>query len=242
MAEKRIALVTGANRGIGYETVRQLAGLGHTVWFGARDAERGQAAERALRADGADVRFLVLDVLNDESVAGAAKQVEQVSGKLDILVNNAGVALDSNIPPSEVPLPMVEATFDVNVFGCIRATQAFLPLLHKSAAGRVVMVSSDMGSHAHQTNPAFPYYPFNPMAYIASKAALNAITIAFAKELRGSPIKVNAANPGFTATDLNDHRGVYTAEQGATPIVKLATLPDDGPTGVFIGPEGPEPW
>ncbi len=242
MTDNRIALVTGANRGIGLEVTRQLAQDGCMVWLGARDAERGEAAAAALRAKGADVRFQSLDVTNDESVAAAVQRVEAMSGRLDILVNNAGVALDDNIPPSQLALQMLRATFEVNFFGCIRVTQAFLPLIRKSAAGRIVMVSSDIGSHAHQTNPEFPYYGLNPMAYISSKTALNAVTIAFAKELRDSGIKVNAANPGFTATDLNDYQGVYTVEQGATPIFKLATLPDDGATGTFLGPEGPEPW
>ena len=134
------------------------------------------------------------------------------------------------------------ATFDVNVFGCIRVTQIFLPLLRRSGAGRIVMVSSDIGSHQNQTNPSFPYYDLNPLIYISSKAALNAVTIAFAKELRATSIKVNAANPGFTATELNQYRGSNSVEQGAAPIVQLATLADDGPTGVFLGPHGPEPW
>ncbi len=242
MAENRIALVTGANRGIGLEVTRQLAQDGCMVWLGARDADRGEAAAAAFRAKGADVRFQQLDVASDESVAAAAKRIEAMSGRLDILVNNAGVALDDRVLPSQLALPMLRATLEVNFFGCIRVTQAFLPLIRKSAAGRIVMVSSDIGSHAHQTNPAYPYYALNPMAYISSKAALNAVTIAFAKELRDSGIKVNAGNPGFTATDLNDYQGTNTVEEGAAPIFKLATLPDDGATGTFLGPDGPEPW
>ena len=241
MEEKRIALVTGANRGIGLEVARQLARSGCMVWLGARDSRHGAAAAAALQAQGI-VRFQALDVSSDESVAEAAEQIGKESGCLDILINNAGVALDSSVSPSRVAMNMIRSTFDVNVFGCIRVTQAFLPLLRRSTAGRIVMVSSDMGSHTHQTDPSFAYYQLNPMAYISSKAALNAVTIAFAKELEPEGIKVNSANPGFTATDLNGHRGIFSVEQGATPIVNLATLADDGPTGQFFGPEGREPW
>ncbi len=242
MSENGIALVTGANKGIGFEVARQLAGRGYVVWLGARDAERGAAAESALQAQGLSVHYQQLDVLNDDSAAAAAKRIGEVSGRLDVLVNNAGIALDTGIAPSAVGLAAVRATFEANVFGCIRVTQAFLPLLRKSPGARIVMVSSDIGSHTHQTNPAFHGYALNPMAYASSKAALNAVTIAFAKELRETTIKVNAANPGFTATDMNGHHGFLTVEQGATPIVMLATLADNGPTGAFFGPNGPEPW
>ncbi len=238
----RTALVTGATRGIGFEVARALAVRGHCVWLGARDMARGTEAAARLSATGLDVRALQLDVVDQASVQRAAARLEAETGQLDILVNNAGIALDNGKPPSAEDIGRIGEMFETNVFGCIRTTQAFLPLLARSDAGRVVMVSSDIGSHAHQTNPAFPYYGLNPMGYGASKAALNAVTIAFAKELHGSRIKVNAANPGFTATDLNGHRGVLTVEQGAAPIILLATLPDDGPSGSFLGPNGPEPW
>jgi NAD(P)-dependent dehydrogenase (short-subunit alcohol dehydrogenase family) len=241
MADARIALVTGANRGIGLEVARQLLRAGCTVWLGARDLRRGADAASLLRENG-HVEFQELDVTSDASVTEAVANISRQSGRLDILINNAGIALDTNTPPSQVPLNTVRATFDVNVFGCIRVTSAFLPLLRKSSSARIVMVSSDMSSHTRQTDPSFAYYQLNPMAYISSKAALNAVTIAFSKELVDEGIKVNAANPGFTATDLNGHRGIFTVEQGATPIVNLATLADDGPTGQFFGPEGREPW
>ena len=212
------------------------------VWLGARDQARGEEATSRLRADGLEVEHLPLDVTDEDSVLRAAERVTQEAGRLDILINNAGIALDAGTAPSKVDSEQIRATFEVNLFGVIRVTQAFLPLLYQSAAGRIVMVSSDIGSHAHQTDPAFPYYAINPMAYAASKAALNAVTIAFSKELRDTPIKVNAANPSFTATDLNGHRGLLTVAQGAAPIMTLATLPDDGPTGTFLGPYGPEPW
>ncbi len=183
-----------------------------------------------------------MDVTSDDSVGAAVEQIASVSGRLDVLVNNAGVALEGGTAPSLVKIETVRSTFEVNFFGCIRVTQAFLPLLRKSSAARIVMVSSDIGSHGHQTDPDFPYYELNPMGYMSSKSALNAVTIAFAKELRDSGIKVNAANPGFTATDLNDYHGIYTVEQGATPIVELATLAESGPTGTFLGLNGTEPW
>jgi NAD(P)-dependent dehydrogenase (short-subunit alcohol dehydrogenase family) len=238
----RTALVTGANRGIGFEVARQLAHAGCTVWLGARDELRGAQAERTLQADGGMARFLQLDVTSDDSVAAAVTRIEAESDHLDILINNAGIALDGDVPPSQVKLDVIRNTFEVNVFGSVRVTQAFIPLLKRAKAARIVMVSSDMGSHAHQTDPSFAYYNLNPMAYISSKAALNAVTIAFAKELRGTSIKVNSANPGFTATDLNAYRGLLSVEEGAAPIVRLAMLDDDGPTCRFFGPSGAEPW
>ncbi len=242
MAAKRVALVTGASRGIGLEVARQLGARGLTVWMGVRDLERSAATQAALKSQGHDVELVLLDVTSDESVRAAATRLSDAEGRLDVLVNNAGIALESGAPPSQASLRTAQPTFEVNVFGCIRVTQAFVPLLRRSDGGRIVMVSSDIGSHGNQTNPAFPYYHLNPMIYASSKAALNAVTIAFAKEFQGTAIKVNAANPGFTATDLNDFRGVHTVEEGAAPIVALATLPEDGPTGAFLGPDGPEPW
>ena len=239
---RRTALVTGATRGIGFEVARALAVRGFSVLLGARNMIRGREAAAHLRGQGLDVQALQIDVVDEGSVLCAAALVDAEAGRLDILVNNAGIALDGGAPPSALDIAQIRKTFETNVFGCIKTTQAFLPLLQRSDAGRVVMVSSDIGSHGRQTDPAFPHYTLNPMGYGASKAALNAVTIAFAKELRGSRIKVNAANPGFTATDLNGHRGVLTVEQGAAPIITLATLPDDGPSGSFLGPDGPEPW
>ena len=239
---RRVALITGANRGLGFEVGRILAASGYSVWLGVRDIDRGTKAIERLSEQGLHATALQLDVTSDDSVRRAAARLSNEAGHLDVLVNNAGIALDAGTSPTDLDLDQVRAMFETNVLGCIRTTQIMLPLLRRSTAGRVVMVSSDIGSHTHQTDPSFPHYDINPMGYGASKAALNAVTIAFSKELRSSPIKVNAANPGFTATDLNDYRGLLTVEQGAAPIVVLATLPDDGPTGSFLGPDGPEPW
>ena len=236
-----IALVTGANKGIGFEVARALAAQGATVWIGARDEMRGREAATRLRDQGLKAEYVALDVTDDNSVKLAAEQVTRDSGRLDILVNNAGIALD-RVPPSEVGFDLIRATFETNVYGVIRVTQAFLPLLRRSASGRIVMVGSDIGSHTNQTNPDYHAYANNPLAYAASKAALNAVMISFAKELRDTPIKVNTGNPGFTATDLNEFRATRPVSEGAAPILTLATLPDDGPTATFLGPDGPEPW
>jgi NAD(P)-dependent dehydrogenase (short-subunit alcohol dehydrogenase family) len=247
MNDRRIALVTGANKGIGREIASQLAARGIMVWIGARDESRGETAAEALRAQGADARFVRLDVTSDESVREAARIVAAQSPRLDILVNNAGVALDLGVIPSELPLERMKAIYEVNVFGPVRVTQAFLPLIKKATAGRIVMVSSGLGSLTQQANPASSAYQaslrgYNLLGYNTSKAALNAITLVFAKEFAGGPIKINAANPGFTATDLNDHRGTQTAAEGAAIEVELALLGEDGPTGGLFSSNGPEPW
>jgi NAD(P)-dependent dehydrogenase (short-subunit alcohol dehydrogenase family) len=242
MTDRRVALVTGANKGIGREIARQLAALDFLVWMGARDESQGQEAVASLKAEGAQALFVHLDVTNDDSVRKAAERVTQTSGRLDVLVNNAGVALDQGAAPSALDIERLKATYEVNVFGPVRVTQAFLPLLRKSPAGRIVMVSSGLGSFAVQTDPANPFAGINLLGYNTSKSALNAITIVFAKELAATNIKVNAANPGYTATDLNQHRGAQSVAEGAAIEVKLATLAADGPTGGFFSAQGTEPW
>jgi NAD(P)-dependent dehydrogenase (short-subunit alcohol dehydrogenase family) len=212
------------------------------VWLGARDERLGQEAVASLQAEGAQALFVQLDVTDDDSVRKAAERVTQTSGRLDVLVNNAGVGLDRGASPSALNIEVLKKTYEVNVFGPVRVTQAFLPLLRKSPAGRIVMVSSGLGAISVQTDPTHPFADFNLLAYNTSKTALNAITIAFAKELAGTNIKVNAANPGYTATDINQHRGTQSVAEGAAIEVKLATLPDDGPTGGFFGNEGSERW
>lgn len=242
MTATKSALVTGANKGIGREVARRLATAGYKVWLGARDAERGVRAEKELQAEGLAVQWLELDVASDASVAAAVSTVGRQSSCLDVLVNNAGVAVNYERPPSEQTLPDIKATYEVNVFGPIRVTQAFLPLLLAAPAARIVMVSSHSGSIARALDPATPGYAVNMVGYASSKAALNAITVCFAKELASRAVRVNAAAPGYTATDLNGHKGFRTVQQAAEVIVRLATLGADGPTGGYFDDNGPVPW
>jgi NAD(P)-dependent dehydrogenase (short-subunit alcohol dehydrogenase family) len=241
MPAARVALVTGANKGIGLEIARQLARRGMAVFLGARDEARGRAAAEKLRADGLDGRPLRLDVTDDASVAAAAAHVETSAGRLDVLVNNAGVAIDDG-PPSRVSIEALRRTYETNVFGVVRVTQAFLPLLRRSDAGRIVNMSSGLGSLTLNSDPSWSFASVKYLAYNSSKSALNAITVQFAYELRGTPIKVNAADPGYVATDMNQHQGVRSVEQGAATPVRLATLPPDGPTGGYFNDDGPIPW
>jgi NAD(P)-dependent dehydrogenase (short-subunit alcohol dehydrogenase family) len=231
-----IALITGANKGIGLETARLLGARGMTVLLGARDPQRGAAAEAELRAGGADARALTLDVTDEDSVLAAAKRVDSEYGHLDILINNAGIAMgDGTGKPSETTLGTLRTVFETNVFGIVAVTNAMLPLLRRSPAPRIVNVSSEVGSISSMTDPDSPMWPMASVPYPASKAALNMVTAMYAKELRESGFLVNAANPGYCATDLNHHHGFRTAEQGAEISVRLATLPDDGPTGQLWG-------
>lgn len=242
MTETTIALVTGANRGIGREVSRQLASKGVLVIMGARERERGEKAMAELKALGLPVEFVALDVTSQASVDRAAAEVERRHGRLDILVNNAGIALDW-FPPSELTAGAFQETFETNVFGAFRVTKAFLPLLKKSKRGRIVNVSSRLGSLTVNADPNNSLAVRNQLlAYSASKAALNMITVHFANLLKGTGIKVNSGNPGFTATDMNQHKGTKTVEQGAATPVRLALLPEDGPTGGVFSDEGPEPW
>jgi NAD(P)-dependent dehydrogenase (short-subunit alcohol dehydrogenase family) len=252
MPTSKSAMVTGANKGIGREIARRLAATGFKVWLGARDAERGMAAAQALQAAGLNVHWLQIDVTSNESVAAAAKAVGADGDCLDVLVNNAGIAaryMESLAPdgrydlsPSREGVADIQGTYDVNVFGPIRVTQAFLPLLLAAPAARVVMVSSYLGSIGRALDPTSAGYPVNIMGYGSSKTALNAITVAFAKELAPRGVKVNAAAPGYTATDLNGHRGRRTVQQAAEIVVRLATLDADGPTAGYFDDNGPLPW
>ena len=229
-----IALVTGANKGIGLETARQFGARGFTVLAGAREKERGLAAERELRAGGVDARFVLLDVTLDASVREATDWIEREYGRLDILVNNAGIARGD--PPSQTDLDVMHEVYEVNVFGVIRVTNAMLPLARRAPAARIVNVSSEVGSISSMTDPASPLGQMPAsLAYPSSKAALNMITALYAKDLRDTPIKVNAANPGYTKTDLNRNSGFRSVTEGAEATVYLATLPADGPSGILWG-------
>ncbi len=239
---QRIALVTGANKGIGYEIARQLARRGDTMLLGARNEERGREAEAKLKAEGFDAHLVHLDVEDAATHQAAAKFVAEKFGKLDVLVNNAGIALDVGSKASNVSLDVLKKTFGTNFFGVIAVTQSFLPLLKNSAAGRIVNVSSGLGSLTQHSDPGWEFYEVKPLAYNASKTALNAFTVMLAHELKDTKIKVNSADPGFTATDLNGHRGYRSVEQGASVIVELATLPQDGATGSYFDDNGIVPW
>ena len=235
--DKQVALVTGANKGIGREIAAGLARLGFRVGIGARDDGRRETAVAELRAEGHDVFGVALDVTDDASVAAAAAQLD----RLDVLVNNAAVTGGMPQEPTQVSAAQVLEVVDTNVVGVIRVTNAVLPLLRRSASPRVVNVSSTVGSLTLQTAQAEALGPISA-AYSPTKSYLNAITIQYAKELAGTGILVNAACPGFVATDLNGHRGTRTPEQGAAIFLELATLPDDGPSGTFRDESGILPW
>jgi NAD(P)-dependent dehydrogenase (short-subunit alcohol dehydrogenase family) len=237
MSDTTYALVTGANKGLGLTTVRRLAELGWTVLLGARDASRGAAAAAGLA--GLDVHVLPIDVTSDESVATAAKRVEGSYGRLDVLVNNAGIT-GPHVAAADTGADDLRETYETNVFGPVRVTRAFLPLLTRSAAPRIVMVSSGMGSIAVTSDPSRLESRLVGLIYSSSKTALNMITTQYAKALPG--MRVNAADPGYTATDLNAHSGFQSVEEGTDAIVALAQVPPDGPTGTFVDRNGHVPW
>jgi NAD(P)-dependent dehydrogenase (short-subunit alcohol dehydrogenase family) len=232
-------LITGGNKGLGREAARQLSLLRWTVFLGARDAELGKAAAAELSVDGADVRFVPLDVTSDDSVAEAVTTISSNVKQLDVLVNNAGITGRRTAPLETGPEDFL-ACFGVNLLGPVRVTRAFLPLLRQSARPRIVMVSSGMGSLGVTTDPNRLESTLNSLVYPSSKAALNMVTTQYAKALPGW--KINAVDPGYTATDLNGHSGYKTVEQGAGIIVTMATLDADGPTGGFFDDAGPVPW
>jgi len=234
MSTRKTALITGANKGIGREIARQLGHKGYSVWLGSRDAERGEKAAADLRKEGLDAQVLALDVTSDASVKAAAVTYGKANDTLDVLVNNAGVATGGYAAPSQASLDDMRAVYEVNVFGPVRVTQAFVPFLRKAGQGRIVMMSSSLGSISEQLDMTGGTYGVNLLGYNSSKSALNMITVSFAKELATHGIKVNAANPGYVATDLNDHQGYRTVEQGAAIAVHLATLGPMGPTAGFF--------
>ncbi|MDQ0375553.1 SDR family NAD(P)-dependent oxidoreductase [Cellulomonas humilata] len=239
-AKKKTALVTGANKGIGYEIAAGLARLGFRVGVGARDTGRRDDAVQKLRAEGLDVFGVPLDVTDDASVAAAAAQLEEQGG-LDVLVNNAAITGGVPQEPSKVSADQVLRVVDTNVVGVIRVTNAMLPMLRRAGSPRIVNVSSTVGSLTLQTAQAEAVGPISG-AYSPTKSYLNAVTVQYAKELAGAGILVNAGCPGYVATDLNGHRGTRTPEQGAAVFLHLATLPDGGPNGTFRDEAGTQPW
>lgn len=244
MAEnnKKVALITGANKGLGFETARQLGAKGLTVLIGARDEQRGHEAETKLRAENVDAHFVHLDLADAATHQAAAQFIEEKFGKLDALVNNAAIANMGEGKPSEVSLDVLRETFETNFFNTIAVTQAFLPLVRKSEAGRIVNVSSGLGSLTQHSDPSWDFYDVKILGYNSSKTALNAFTVTLAHELKNTKIKVNSADPGFTATDLNHNTGTKTVAEGASIITDLAILPDDGATGSYFDDKGVLPW
>ncbi|MEV8586703.1 SDR family oxidoreductase [Streptomyces sp. NPDC051180] len=241
-----LALVTGANRGIGRETARRLAEAGLHVLLAGRDRAAVTAAARELRDTGLAADPLLLDVTDPRSVRAAADEVERLHGRLDVLVNNAGIRTEEyGLPPSEQPAARWRETFDTNLFGVVETTRAFLPLLRRSPAGRIVNVSSLLGSLATHSDP--DSYASTPMfkslpAYSAAKSAVNSWTVHLAYELRGTPVKVNAVHPGYTRTGLNDGAGDLDVSDGAASSVRMALLGDDGPTGTYTHRGAAVPW
>ncbi|MEU7336886.1 SDR family oxidoreductase [Streptomyces sp. NPDC007074] len=245
MSETKTALVTGANKGIGYAIAAGLGALGHRVGVGARDGGRRETAVRKLRAAGVDAFGVALDVTSDASVAEAVELVERQAGRLDVLVNNAGISGEMGPDwvqdPTTLDLGVVRTVVETNVLGVIRVTNAMLPLLRRSASPRVVNVSSAVASLTRQADPDIEIGPVMA-AYSPSKTFLNAVTVQYARQFAGTNILVNAACPGLVATDFTGFHGPRTPEQGAATAIRLATLPDDGPTGSFAEDDGVIPW
>jgi NAD(P)-dependent dehydrogenase (short-subunit alcohol dehydrogenase family) len=240
-----VALITGANKGIGLESARQLGKQGITVILAARDTAKSEEAARTLRAEGIDAHPLKLDVTNAQDRDAAVKFIGEHSGKLDILVNNAGIMVEgewANNSTSTITPQTLQQTFDTNFFAPIALTQALLPLLRKAPAARIVNLSSIMGSLAYHSDPKSPIYNMKPFGYDASKTALNAFTIHLAHELRNTKIKVNSAHPGWVKTDMGTDAAPMDIVEGARTTVALATLPDDGPTGAYVHLGKTLPW
>jgi NAD(P)-dependent dehydrogenase (short-subunit alcohol dehydrogenase family) len=242
----KTALVTGASRGLGFEIARQLANARHTVVVGARNPAKGEQAAVLLRNEGLDVGWVKLDVDNGDSVARAARELRDRHNSLDVLVNNAGILPEATAGSDDaLSASMFRATFETNLFGAVRVTEDLLPLLRNSEAGRIVNVSTTMGSLADNSDPDSPYYSVIAPAYRASKAALNSVTISLSKLLAGTPIKVNAVCPGFVRTDLtpmNREHAPLTPVEAARVVLRYALLDPGGPTGGFFDHSGAVAW
>ena len=242
--DHQIVLITGANKGLGFATAAELARAGHTVLLGARDPHRGATAAARLADQGLDVRFVRLDVTDPVTIAAAAALIEAEYGSLDVLVNNAGISRDRGRTPAEFPVAALREIYETNVFGVVAVTNAMLPLLRRSPAGYIGNVSSGLGTVAFLAEPDPPLRRYaNLLGYNSSKAALNAITLIYANLLRDTGIRVNALSPGFCATDLNEHSGPLTAEEGGAHLARQITSSGNGLTGVFLNENGGTyPW
>lgn len=238
----RIALVTGANKGIGLEISRQLSQAGVTVLMGARSLERGQAAASDLTAAGLTVQAIAIDLNDDNTISAAAQKIQVEHGRLDILVNNAGIVDAEDGPPSVGTIAAARRLMETNFLGTLSVTQAMLPLLRQSPAGRIVNLSTTLGSLAINGDPTSPYYEARLIGYNASKAALNMLTVQLAAELKATRIAVNSVAPGYVKTDLTGGNGFMTPEEGARLPVEYALLGDDAVSGNFVEPAGHAPW
>jgi NAD(P)-dependent dehydrogenase (short-subunit alcohol dehydrogenase family) len=237
---KKVALITGGNKGLGLETARQLGGLGYTVLIGARDSERGTQAAAKLQAMEIDAHWIELDVTDQATIAAAARKIKASFEKLDVLVNNAGIGDRHKF--TDLSVADLKKIFDTNFFGAFAVSQAMLPLLELSDAPRIVNISSSIGSLTLHSDPNSGVYPLKALAYSSSKTALNQLTTHLAFTLKHTPAKVNSVCPGFVATDFNNGYGDLTPEQGSQIIVRYATLGEDGPTGGFFNDQGVIPW
>ena len=243
MHDQKVALVTGANKGIGYEIARQLGGHGFTVVVAARDRRKAADAAARLTGEGLDAHGVVLDVTDPATAEAAARWLDERFGRLDVLVNNAGVGLEfaAGTRPAHLDLETLRATYETNVFGAFTVTRSLLPLLRRSAPSRIINQSSTLGSLGKLSDPGSPFYGVNLLAYNSSKTALNGLTVAFAKDLAGERISVNSVCPGWVKTDMGTDAAPRTVEQGAAIAVKLATM-DDPPTGKYLDDAGQIPW
>ncbi|WP_172196098.1 SDR family oxidoreductase [Saccharibacillus qingshengii] len=239
--QKQTVLITGANKGIGYETARQLGKQGYFVFLGARDEHKGSEAVRRLREEGIEAAYIRIDAADAATIVSAAEQIGAQTSSLDVLINNAGIGAGGNVP-SQQTIEEIRSVYEVNVFGPIQIIQAMLPLLQKAPLGRIVNVSSGLGSLTFNSDPTHEHYGANPLDYNSSKTALNAVTVLFAKEFAGTSLKINAVDPGYTATDLNNNSGTRTVEHSAGTVARLALIGEDGPSGGFFDENGAIPW
>lgn len=246
MDEMGVVLISGANKGLGFEAARQLGKMGYKVLLGSRDAAKGKTAAERLRGEGLDIVAVKLDVNSQADIDGIARLIdEEFGGVLDVLINNAGLMVEkswTNNITSEMRVEDIRATYETNVLAAFALTKALLPALKRSKAGRIVNVSSILGSVTLQGTKGSPTYTTKLFAYNSSKAALNMLTIHLAHELRGTKIKVNSAHPGWAKTDMGGSAATLSVEDGAKTIVELATLPEDGPTGAYMHGTEIIPW
>ncbi len=238
---KKVALITGANKGIGFEVARQIAKVGWTVLAGARNETLGEEAAAKLQAEGLDVHFVHIDLDAHDTAATAAESIRKQFGKLDLLINNAAIADMSDGPPSRVKIESVERVMQTNYVGTLAVTQAMLPLLQQAGKAQIINVSSELGSVSLHNDPKWKYAPVKFLAYCASKAALNMLTVQLAYEFRDGNLAVNSVNPGYTATDLNGNSGTQTVQEGSAEIVRVALL-DPHVTGKYLETAGEIPW